>query len=144
MRVFLLLSFCFLSVSPVFAGDEGHRRLMARVALVAERQGIESVLPWLTRFNFETTANVREILLADGEMIYERPAKVSSAYDRSVVYDVSSFYKPSSPRLNAVMNYSGWHAGEIFSFGFDTGFSAEKIQSEAGVFFRLYAGVSAG
>ena len=134
MRVFLLLSFCFLSVSPVFAGDDGHRRLMSRVALAAERQGIESVLPWITRFNFETTANVHEILLADGEMIYERPTKVSSVYDRSVVYDVSSFYKPSSPRLKAVMHYSGWHAGEIFSFGFDTGFSAEKIRVKPAFF----------
>ena len=134
MRVFFILCFCFVSASPVLAADDAHRRLMAHFALAAERQKMKSALPWITRFSFETTANVHEIRLADGEMIYARPAIVSSAYDRSVTYDVSGFYKPSSPRLNAVMNYSGWHAGEIFSFGFDTGFSAEKIRVKPAFF----------
>ena len=134
MRVFLILCFCFASASPALAADDDHRRLMAHFALAAERQQIKSALPWITRFSFETTAHVHEIRLADDEMIYARPTIVSSAHDQSVTHDVSGFYKPSAPRLKAVMNYSGWHAGEIFSFGFDTGFSAEKIQVKPAFF----------
>ncbi len=132
MRILFILCFCFLSAVPVLASDDAHRQFLARVALAAERQNLKKPLPWITRLSFETRAAA--LTLADGQYLYQSPNVVRSAYDTSVVHDVTHFYKPSAPRSKMVIHYSGWHKGEIFTFGFDSGVSAEKIRIAAAFF----------
>ena len=132
LRLCFILSVCFLSTAPAFAMDDGQRRAMAQFALFAERQNFKTHLPWLTRFSFETRPS--EITLADDQYLYARPEVVRSGYDQSVAHNVEHFYKPAAPRVKMIMHYSGWHEGEVFTFGFDTGFSAAKIEMEPALF----------
>ncbi len=132
LRLCFILCFCFVSAAPAFAADDAHRRMLARFALAAERQNLKPALPWITRFSFENRP--AELTLADGQYLYRRPEVVHSAYDSSVTHDLGHFYRPSKPRMNMVAHYSGWHKGEVFTFGFDTGFSAAKIKMEPAFF----------
>lgn len=73
------------------------------------------------------------IILADGKSLMKRPSAVRS-YSKTVEYDVSHFYQPDKLQLNMIVHYAGRLAGEIISFGFDTGFSAEKITLKPALF----------
>ncbi len=106
---------------------------LAHYALAAKRQNAKPALPWITRLSV-TERRFGDIRLADGAKLMERPDIVQSRYDQSVRHDLSRFYQFDRMRVNALMHYAGRRAGEVFSLGLDTGFSAEKITVKPALF----------
>ena len=117
-----------ISGPPAVAVDGG----MAHYAILAKHNE-KPPLPWITQLRL--SKNTGAIRLADGAIMLNRPGIVRSAYDSSVQHDVSKFYRPDKMHVNAMMHYAGRRAGEVFSFGFDSGFSATKMKVKPALFF---------
>ncbi len=116
------LSIC-LPCAPALAADDGMN--LAHIALAAKQQNATPAWPWISHMRVSDNST-RSIKMADGKTVLERPRIVRS-YSESVRYDVSRFYAPDRLQVNTIMHYAGRRAGEIISFGFDSGFSAEKL-----------------
>ena len=125
-----LICFGVLCPPPSLAADNW--QWVANYALESKQQNIAFALPWLDsmRISIDPTT----IRRADGGGIMSRPNVVRSRYDQSVQHDLSKFYKSDKPRINLLMRYAGRQAGEVISFGFDSGYSAKKIEVKPALF----------
>ena len=131
-KIWLYALIFYLPCTSVVAADDG--RNLARIALAAKQQNAAPPMPWIgdMRISDKTTSNIR---LADGANLMKRPDVVRVTTQTTTVdHDVSHFYKPEKLQLNLVMHYAGRQAGEIISFGFDSGFSAEKLKVKPALF----------
>jgi len=138
-RLRKLLCLGLLLPGPAVAVDDG----LAQYALFAKVQNIAPATPWITRLSIARETN-GEISRADGTIFMERPRVACSSYDRSVCREISRFYRANKMRVNAVVHYASRRVGEIFSFGFDTGYSAEKISLKPSVFIGYARAYRAG
>ncbi|WP_462137261.1 hypothetical protein [Candidatus Mycalebacterium sp.] len=105
---------------------------LVRIAVAAKQQNAVPATPWIGSMRI-ADSSADDIYLADGRRLMKRPGVVHS-YSETVEYDVSRFYRPNGMQAKMVLHYAGRTAGEIFSVGFDTGFSAEKIRVNPALF----------
>ena len=121
----------YLFVAPSVAADDWQQ--VAHYALQSKLGNLALPLPWVDalRIDLDEPNTIRR---ADGNGIMSRPTIVHSQYDPSVTYDVSRFYRADKPRVNFLLRYAGRRAGEVISFGSDSGYSAAKIRIAPAVF----------
>lgn len=128
-----LIALCVWAVGCIFAAA-AHAvddwQSLSSVAIEARRQGVTIESPWLQHMRVDVEPN--EIRYADGGSMMRTP-DIAYSYDNKP-RDVSRFFKPKYPRINAIMRYAGRAPGEIISIGVDSGYSAEKIRVEPALF----------
>lgn len=117
-------------------------RNIAAVSLAAKQQNTAPMMPWFSALQVIGT-EVRSVYLADGRKVMQRPDRVTSySADRS--WDVAHFYKPDSMRISAIMHWAGRTAGEVFSFGMDSGYRAEKMTIAPALFVGYARSLNVG
>ena len=117
-----------LVAAPLMAADNW--RGLADYAMGLHRQNAVVALPWLDRLSLRSKPT--DITAVDGAKIMDMP-RTAHSYDQRP-RAVDKFYDPQAPRLNVVARWAGRRPGEIFSFGLDSGFAADKIRVKPGLF----------
>lgn len=127
MKFFLLIaSFVFSTVALSTQGKD-----LMRLAIETNQKNRVVEYAWLdNRSSFEV--NNVDIMDVSGVKLMNNP-QTASSYN-GVEYDISHFYKLKRPRINTILHYAGIKPGEILSLGFDSGFSAQKINIKPALF----------
>ncbi|SMN02383.1 hypothetical protein SPONN_943 [uncultured Candidatus Thioglobus sp.] len=128
MKIFLLflLNFTFCTATLAVQGKD-----LARLAIETKQQGKVIKYAWID-YSSSFKINNFDITNAEGVELMERP-QTASSYN-GIEYNISNFYQAKKSRMNMVIHYAGIKPGEILSFGFDTGFSAKKININPALF----------
>ena len=131
MRAACKIALCALILyTPLTASAADNWRGLADYAMDLHRQNAVIALPWLDRLSLRSKPT--DITAVDGAKIMDMP-RTAHSYDQRP-RAVDKFYDPKAPRLNVVARWAGRRPGEIFSFGLDSGFAADKIRVKPGLF----------
>ena len=121
------------------ADDLAHRKSMMQLAMITAENNNAIEFPFLSTGELmrETTSFSR----SSGSLLTTVAPLATSAYDSSVVYDVASFYKSQNMRLRFIINYAEPVSKVFFSFGYDSGMVAEKLEITKSFFLGLTKGL---
>jgi hypothetical protein len=129
---FLLLVTC---LNESLADDLEHRRSIARVALLAEERNIPIGFPFPStgEAGFENGRFTR----SSGMPLINVSSTAASAYDTTVVHDISGFYKSQNLRYRFILNYLEPMSKSFVSLGIDSGTKTEKLTINKSLFIGL-------
>ncbi len=131
------LIFIFL-LFPLSAhsGDVQHRASITNIALASSIDRPLKNIFWISNTDFTSKSN-DFFVNSSGATVIVANKLVSSGYDADISYDVSEFYKKNNYRAKFISNFVLNNPNTIFSVGFDSGVSAEKIKIEKNLFLGL-------
>lgn len=130
MRRYLLIVLLCGSTVLSAAWGADHTR-PAQLALAAKQQQAAPPFPTIGAMRINQWGG-GYFHAADGRRLMVRP-NIAYSYD-SKARDVSRFYRPDKPQVNVLLHYAGRSAGEVISFGVDSGFAASKLSAEPAIF----------
>ncbi len=127
------LILCILPVT-VFSGDVQHRSSIVNLAFASAIDRRLSNNFWIS--GLEVTEKSNDLFLnSSGSTIIVANKIVTSGYDSDVSYDVTKFYSKNNNRIKLISNFVLNQPNTIYSIGFDSGVSADKIKIEKNLFF---------
>lgn len=129
-QIALLLS---ILTSCVFAADATHRELIWRKSINSLMSDDTKLEVWLSPSTIRYETGVVNVRTADGQLVIS-PGTATSAYDDSLSYDASHFYRLKKPRYSFVVNLSTYKPGRFLSIGYDSSVSAEKLTIQPSIF----------
>lgn len=125
MRFVLLLYFCLFSINT-FAADAFTRNYTLQATMTSYATQVTPMGFWLSSYVSEKKPTY--FSNASGGSIIANPSFVVSGYDStSTRYDMSSFYALQRDRIKLIGHINGLSRGELFSIGFDSGISTQKL-----------------
>lgn len=125
MRAGLFFYFFSLAIN-VFAADASTRNYSLQTTMISY---VGQEMPmgfWLS----SCLSEKRPMYFANasGASIMANPSVVVSAYDStSAKYNLSNFYALQNDRLKLIGHINGFSKGELFSIGYDSGVSTQKL-----------------
>jgi hypothetical protein len=127
---------CMLVISSnTFAADTFTRNYAIQMSMTSHTDQVKPVSFWIS--SYSTEKKPMYFTNASGASIMSNPSSVVSGYDStSTRYSVSNFYALQNDRQRLVGHINGFSKGELFSIGYDSGISAQKLN----VNNALYAG----
>lgn len=132
-----LVSFYALTLIAldVIAADTFTRSYAIQTSMTSYTEQVKPASFWLS--SYSTEKKPMYFTNASGMSIMANPSSVVSGYDAtSSRYDVSNFYSLQNDRQRLIGHINGFSKGELFSIGYDSGISAQKLN----VNNALYAG----
>jgi hypothetical protein len=121
--IFCLLYFVFANS---YGADANTRSYMIQTSMTAYTEQVTPVSFWISSFSSEKKPMY--FTNASGMSILANPSSVVSGYDStSTRYNVSSFYALQNDRQRLIGHINGFSKGELFSIGYDSGISAQKL-----------------
>lgn len=131
----LALTF-FIIPLAAFSGDSQHRSSISNLALASAIDRPLRNMFWIS--NLEITDKSNDFFInSSGATVIVANKIVSSAYDSDISYDVSKFYQKNNNRIRLVSNFILNKPNTIYSIGFDSGVSSEKIKIKKNFFLGL-------
>ena len=127
-----------LLMSPLFAfaADLQHRHEINSYALSSAISRPMRNTIWVSRFDIDSASN-EYFLSSSGTPVASSKKIVSSIYDADTRYDMSEFYKKKSNRTKIISNFLLNSPNTVYSFGYDSGIAAEKINIEKSFFLGI-------
>jgi hypothetical protein len=119
-----------------YPGDVQHRSFITNLALASSIDRPLKNIFWISNIDF-TSKNNEFFINSSGATVIVANKLVSSGYDADISYDVSEFYRKNNNRAKFISNFLLNKPNTIFSIGFDSGVSAEKIKIEKNLFLGL-------
>lgn len=116
-----------------FAGDAQHRSTITSLAFASAIDKPLQNIAWIsgaavTSKNGETFSN------SSGSTILLAKKVVTSSYDTDMAHNVSKFYEGRQNRIKLITNFKLSSPNTIYSVGFDSGISADKINIQKSLF----------
>jgi hypothetical protein len=135
MRSFLL-GLLMVVGSHCLANDLQHRRLLLNELKRNTFAAAKVDFPFVSHFSVRREDGL--FLRNTGETAFSAPSQAISAYDTSVVHELSDFYRAKGARTAFILNQHLGTSGYLLSLGYDSGSKSEKFQ----VARSLYMGMA--
>ena len=125
-------------MSPLFAfaADLQHRHEINSFALSSAIARPMRNTIWISRFDIDSASN-EYFLNSSGASVASSNKIISSIYDADTRYDMSEFYKKKNNRTKLISNFLLNSPNTVYSFGYDSGIAAEKINIEKSFFLGI-------
>ena len=129
--------FIFLLIPlSAYSGAAQHRSIITNLALASSIDRHLKNIFWISNTDFTSKSN-EFFVNSSGATVIVANKLLSSGYDADISYDVSEFYKKNNYRAKFISNFVLNNPNTIFSVGFDSGVSADKIKIEKNLFLGL-------
>jgi hypothetical protein len=125
VKLFVAIVF-LLGCANIRANDLDHRKAIQNAMMVSIQDPARLDYPFLSTVDI-IKENGRFTRSSGWYLIDVQPV-ASSAYDPSVAYDITNFYKSKNTRVRFISNYQIPRTGFFVSYGFDSGTKAEKLE----------------
>ena len=134
MRMTALFLFLWCPVLS-FAADSFTRNYVIQASVASLNGQTGSSLFWISSYLQENKPAY--FTNASGMTVLANPSSIVSAYDStSTRYSMSKFYSLNNDHMKLIGHMNGFNKGEIFSIGYDSGTSTQKLSINS----ALYAG----
>lgn len=134
----ILVGACLLQVlvlNESKANDLEHRIFLNRLALQVEEKNILIGIPFPS--TVDAGLENGHFTRSSGMPLINVNSIAASAYDTSIVHDISGFYKSQSLRFRFILNYFEPISKSFVSFGVDSGTTTEKLTVNKSLFIGL-------
>jgi hypothetical protein len=123
-----------LICSNAFAGDAHHRNTVTSLAFASAIDRPLRNTIWISGIDINAETNDL-FLSSSGAPVMIAKKMISSAYDSDITHDVSRFYEKKGNRVKLMSNFTLDSPKTIYSIGFDSGISSDKIAINKSSFF---------
>jgi len=134
MRLSLLCGLVVLTANA-YSGDEEQRDMVQRILFAARDAQFKMDYPFVTEMYVQREQG--SFTLSSGRGLLSVNETATSAYDDTITYNISDFYKTANTRHRWVLNYLEPDTRWLLSFGYDSGAKADKLSIEQSVFLGL-------